>query len=124
MGGCASSQKNLGKKSGKKPTLKVVKVIHMDGRVKEFSPPICAEQILSCNPGCFLCCSDSMFIDSFPTKVPEPEELQPGHFYFLLPKSKANKPLSLEDLCELAIKASSNISIDDVQLSFRHYAVV
>ena len=125
MGGCASSQKNHPKTTGNKPiSSKLIKVVHMDGRVKEFNPPICAEQILSCNPTCFLCSSDSMSIDSYPDNIPEPEELQPGHLYFLLPKSQANKSLSLEDLCELAIKATSSISFDDVHLSFRHYAAV
>lgn len=65
-----------------------------------------------------------MSIDSYPSNVPEPEELRPGCLYFLLPKAQANKPFSLEDLCELAIKASSHLSIHDVQLSFRHYALV
>ncbi|XP_021719272.1 uncharacterized protein LOC110686929 [Chenopodium quinoa] len=123
MGGCASSQRNYKRKSGKRPGAKVIKVIHLDGRVKEFEPPICAEQILSCNPSCFLCSSDTMSIDAYPTNVPEPEELRPG-LYFLLSKAQENKPFSLEDLCELAVKASSNLSIHDLQLSFRHYAVV
>ncbi|KAJ8431571.1 hypothetical protein Cgig2_025613 [Carnegiea gigantea] len=112
------------KRSTKKPGPgpQVVRVIQRDGKMKEFNPPICAAQILSQNPDCILCSSDSMFVDSYLDHVPEPEELSPGHLYFLMPKSKAQMPLSLEDLCELAIKASSNICVDDLQLSFRQYA--
>uniref|UniRef100_A0A7C9D1P9 Uncharacterized protein n=1 Tax=Opuntia streptacantha TaxID=393608 RepID=A0A7C9D1P9_OPUST len=134
MGGCSSTL-NRGlsasptprfsaKRSRKKPVLapQVVRVIQPDGKVKEFNPPICAAQILSQNPNCILCSSDSMFVDSYPEHVPESEELHTGHLYFLMPKSKAQMPLSLEDLCELAIKASSNICIDDLRLSFRQYA--
>ncbi|XP_021847794.1 uncharacterized protein [Spinacia oleracea] len=132
MGGCSSSQKNPDpENSSKLPTSKVIKVIHLGGRVKEFDPAICADQILSCNPGCFLCSSDSMFIGSCPENVGGPEELQPGYLYFLLSNSVANKALSLHDLCELAIKATTNcndnnLSVNHVKhvLSFRDYAVV
>ncbi|KAJ0077633.1 hypothetical protein Patl1_36309 [Pistacia atlantica] len=38
---------------------------------------------------------------------PGEEQLQPGQIYFLLPLSKSQEPLTLQDLCSLAIKASS-----------------
>ncbi|XVE87233.1 hypothetical protein DITRI_Ditri18aG0100100 [Diplodiscus trichospermus] len=48
--------------------------------------------------------------------VPDDEELQPGQIYFLLPLSQSHKPLSLPDLCSLAIKASSDLSSSNSNL--------
>ncbi|GLT75232.1 hypothetical protein SLA2020_469710 [Shorea laevis] len=88
------------------------KVVHMDGRIQEFKPPIQAKHVTSQNPGdYFLCSSESMSIigTSVPA-VPDDEELQPDQIYFLLPLSHSNKALSLPDLCTLAVKASSGLS--------------
>ncbi len=129
MGTCASTPDRRlpsGIKPGEKPdqdqVLSSIKVIDMDGNVTKFNPPICVDQILLSNQDCFLCDVESMAIDAFPTRLPESEELEPGHLYFLLPKCKSEKPMSLDDLCELAIKASSNLTIQEFQSSFRHYS--
>ncbi|GAV68265.1 DUF4228 domain-containing protein [Cephalotus follicularis] len=84
-------------------------VIHMDGRVEQLKKPIQAKIITSQNPNCFLCSSESMFIGTCVPRVPDEEDLQLGLIYFLLPQSEARKPLSLPDLCGLAIKASCAI---------------
>uniref|UniRef100_A0A5B7BM52 Uncharacterized protein n=1 Tax=Davidia involucrata TaxID=16924 RepID=A0A5B7BM52_DAVIN len=83
------------------------KVIHLDGRLQEFRQPIKASHVLSENPNCFLCSSETMFVDSLPPHLPGHEELQLGQIYFMIPISKSQTPLSLQDLCELAIKAST-----------------
>ncbi|KAJ4716441.1 HTH-type transcriptional regulator [Melia azedarach] len=86
------------------------KIIHLDGRLQEFRQPIKAGSILSENPNCFLCCSESMYIGSQAPRLPEDEELQLGQIYFLMRLSKSQFPLTLQELCSLAIKASSALS--------------
>ncbi|KAG6571421.1 hypothetical protein SDJN02_27984, partial [Cucurbita argyrosperma subsp. argyrosperma] len=89
------------------PNLDSIKVIHMDGFVQEFSDPIKASKITSHNPNLLLCNSDEMFIGSRVPSLSPDENLQLGQIYFLLPLSLAQSPLSLPDLCNFAIKASS-----------------
>ncbi|KAK3420855.1 hypothetical protein EUGRSUZ_G00483 [Eucalyptus grandis] len=52
-----------------------LKVIHMDGRLQEFPQTIKASHLLSQNPNCFLCSSESMFIDSIVPQIHEEEDL-------------------------------------------------
>ncbi|XP_048135640.1 uncharacterized protein LOC125315241 [Rhodamnia argentea] len=84
-----------------------LKLIHMDGRLQEFTQTIKASHLLSQNPNCFLCSSDSMFIDSIVPRIHEEEDLCLGQLYFLLPLSISRVPLSFRELCMLAIKANA-----------------
>lgn len=86
-------------------TSKVINAV--DGKLQEFRTPIQAKQITSNNPNCFLCSSETMSVGACLSRAADEEELQPGQIYFLLPESRAHEPLSLPDLCSLAIKASS-----------------
>ena len=86
------------------------KVINLDGKLEEFLFPIKAGLILSQNPNCFLCNSETMFINSVAPPVADNEELQLGQIYFLIPLSKSQTPLSLQDLCVLAVKASAAVA--------------
>ncbi|KAL3730634.1 hypothetical protein ACJRO7_027633 [Eucalyptus globulus] len=81
-------------------------VIHMDGRLQEFAQTLKASHLLSQNPNCFLCSSESMFVDSMVPQVHEEEDLCFGQLYFLLPLSMSRVLLSLRELCMLAVKAS------------------
>ncbi|KAL8116180.1 hypothetical protein AgCh_022611 [Apium graveolens] len=83
------------------------KVIHINGSLQEFRGCIKANHIQSQHPDSFLCSSESMYIGSHPPHLPKDQELQLGHIYFLIPTSKSHVPLSLQDLCSLAIKAST-----------------
>ncbi|KAI4327531.1 hypothetical protein L6164_019980 [Bauhinia variegata] len=87
-----------------------IMVIDLEGRIKEFKQAIEAKLIISQNPNCFLCNSESMYIGTSIPRVPDEEVLRPGQIYFLIPLSQANKPLSLPALCDLAIKASSALT--------------
>ncbi|KAK8486670.1 hypothetical protein V6N11_033123 [Hibiscus sabdariffa] len=69
-----------------------------------------ASLILSQNPDCFLCNSELMYVDSRLPHVPKDEQLQPGQIYFLMPLSKSQATLSLQEPCSLAIKASEPLS--------------
>ncbi|KAK6946194.1 PADRE domain [Dillenia turbinata] len=107
MGICTSSQASSKLGGNLFPWSSSAKLIYLDGRVQEFKQPIQAGSILSLNPNNFICSSESMHINSFVPPVPDHEELQPGQLYFLLPQSYSNVPLSLQDLCALAIKAGA-----------------
>ncbi|XP_039054246.1 uncharacterized protein LOC120196518 [Hibiscus syriacus] len=120
MGACASSTLNSklvkGAGGGGRGSSTPTKVVDMDGRVQELKQPIQAKKIISQNPNCFLCSSESMTIGRCVPQVPDDEELQPGRIYFLMPLSDSHKPLSLPDLCALAIKASSGLPTYSVDL--------
>ncbi|KAE8686008.1 putative E3 ubiquitin-protein ligase ARI1 isoform 1 [Hibiscus syriacus] len=124
MGACISSTSSA--KSGQtvgggpscvKRSSTAAKVVHMEGRVQEFRQSVQAKNIVSQNPGHFLCSSESMSIGTCVPHVPDEEELQPGQVYFLLPLSQSDKPLSLPDLCSLAIKATAGFGRHNVDLS-------
>ncbi|KAJ0763142.1 hypothetical protein HanRHA438_Chr04g0201321 [Helianthus annuus] len=87
------------------------KVIHsVDGKLQEFRQPITASHVLSDHPDTFfLCSSENMFVNWHVPHVSGDEELELGQIYFIMPVSKSFKPLSLQELCLLAVKASSAI---------------
>ena len=85
-------------------------IIHWDGSLEELKQPLKAAQILSRSPNCFLCSSESMFVGTHPPQLAADDDLQLGQIYFLLPLSPSRAPLSLPDLCALAIMASSALS--------------
>ncbi|GER42236.1 ribonucleoside-diphosphate reductase subunit beta [Striga asiatica] len=89
------------------------KVVTPDGRLEEFRRRTTAEEAVSGHPSCYLCSSDSMAVGSAAPRLPEDYVLQFGQIYFILPLSKVLVPLSLQDLCVLAIKASVAIGNSD-----------
>ncbi|GMN29775.1 hypothetical protein TIFTF001_002558 [Ficus carica] len=94
------------------------KVIHaVDGRLSEYKAPTKAKQVTSKYPNCFLGSSETMSVGTCVPRVPDEEDLQPGQIYFLLPESQAQCPLSLPDLCSLAIKANSALAKSGVDFS-------
>ncbi|GMI68869.1 hypothetical protein like AT3G50800 [Hibiscus trionum] len=125
MGACVSSTSSSksaktvggGGSSVFKRSSAAAKVVHVEGRVQEFRQSVQAKNIVAQNPGHFLCSSESMSIGTCVPHVPDEEELQPGQIYFLLPLSQSDKPLSLPDLCSLAIKASAGLDTRSVDLS-------
>ncbi|XP_028051314.1 uncharacterized protein LOC114255966 [Camellia sinensis] len=99
-------------------------IIDMDAHLQEFKQPIKAYHILFQNPNSFLCSSETMYVGSRALHVPYDEELQPGQTYFLmpLPSKSQQTPLSLQDLCALAIKASTALN-NSVKISFKTYQI-
>ncbi|KAF7848835.1 hypothetical protein BT93_L1527 [Corymbia citriodora subsp. variegata] len=115
MGNCAAPQitRNGGRAmtthhhSWPSSSPSTLKLIHTDGRLQEFTQTIKASHLLSQNPNCFLCSSESMFINSIVPQIHEEEDLYLGQLYFLLPLSMSRVPLSIRELCMLAIKANA-----------------
>ncbi|KAJ6766133.1 DUF4228 DOMAIN PROTEIN-RELATED [Salix purpurea] len=110
MGNCASPQYTKEVVVGGRNWISTAKIVHTDGRLQEFRQPIRASNVLSLNPNSFLCCAESMYIGCHLPQVPDDEELQLGQLYFLIPLSKSNIPLSLQELCSLASKADASLS--------------
>lgn len=117
MGNCSATPHQHTKNGDKSyinwptPTqIATANIIYMDGKLQRFRQSIKASQVLSQNPGCFLCSSESMYVDSYLQHVSEDEDLKLGQIYFLMPLSKSQAPLTLQELCSLAIKASSALS--------------
>ncbi|KAL1554217.1 hypothetical protein AAHA92_14801 [Salvia divinorum] len=88
-----------------------VKVVDLEGRLEEFRLAVTAEEVLSRHPNCYLCSADNMLVNSHAPPLAKEEALQPGQIYFLMPLSRSLTPLSLVDLCELAIKTSRAVHI-------------
>ncbi|KAJ0010844.1 hypothetical protein Pint_34557 [Pistacia integerrima] len=127
MGNCAISPSyrkgNGGNNNNNFKRPLTVKIIHLDGRLQEFREPIEARNVLSQNPNCYLCSSESMFIGSQVPHLAKEEQLQQGQIYFLMPLSKSQAPLTLQDLCSLAIKASSALPKLTPQPPFKYQVV-
>ncbi|KAK1300122.1 hypothetical protein QJS10_CPB13g00126 [Acorus calamus] len=92
-------------RSSTREALPTAKVIHVDGTLLEYPKPTTALQVVLHNPNHYLCHSESMHVDCMAPHVPEEEELLPGQLYFLIPLHRSHVPLSLPDLCELAVLA-------------------
>ncbi|KAI3695551.1 hypothetical protein L1987_78548 [Smallanthus sonchifolius] len=112
MGICASSiqhSKNRGSLLISNGSSSTAKVIHsVDGKLQEFRQPIKASHVLSHHTNAFfLCSSENMFVNWHVPHVSGDEELQPDQIYFIMPVSMSYRPLSLQQLGSLAIKASS-----------------
>ncbi|XP_042043016.1 uncharacterized protein LOC121788400 [Salvia splendens] len=88
-----------------------VKVVDLEGRLEEFRQAVTAEEVLSRHPDCYLCSADNMVVNSQAPQLAKDHALQPGQIYFLMPLSRSLTPLSLEDLCDLAIKTSRTVDI-------------
>ncbi|KAL3722244.1 uncharacterized protein LOC104420474 [Eucalyptus grandis] len=120
MGACLSSRStkrsHQTRECSKGSSAATVKIVRADGKVRQYKEPLQARLITSQNPSFFLCSSESLSLDSCPPQVAEEEELQAGQIYFLLPLALAHKPLRLPDLCDLAIKASSVVGNDGVEI--------
>ncbi|XP_010935659.1 uncharacterized protein [Elaeis guineensis] len=111
MGNCAPSKSNSVERRDRRPAAAVgtvtAKVIRLDGSLEEYNGAVRAGLVAAKSPGCYLCAGEAMEVGAHPPGVAEAEELQPGQLYFLLPISSSRHPLSLPDLCLLAIKASA-----------------
>ncbi|KAF7828797.1 STS14 protein-like [Senna tora] len=100
MGTCASSQnsktteshtgKGKGQGQGKGGGIRggvaesfrrpsTIMVIDLEGGIKEFRHPLPASSIVSDNPNCFLCNSESIYLGTCLPRVPDDEQLRPGH---------------------------------------------
>ncbi|KAK7341525.1 hypothetical protein VNO80_24457 [Phaseolus coccineus] len=108
MGICTSTEYSV--KGGNQSWQSTVNIVNMDGRLEQLQEPIKAWHVLSQNPNCYICCSETMYVGSPMLPVPPTQDLHLGLIYFLVPLSKYRVPLSLQDLGALAIKANAALA--------------
>ncbi|KAL6656260.1 hypothetical protein ACP70R_007086 [Stipagrostis hirtigluma subsp. patula] len=83
-------------------------VMDMDGSVLRFAAQVMAHEALGAafrEASRFLCCSDEMEFDAPATALDADDELRAGQLYFALPLSMLRRPLSGQEMAELAVKA-------------------
>lgn len=114
MGTCASVQYSTNRgtlliTNGSSTTAMVINSI--DGKLQQFRQPIKAGNVISDHDSntFFLCNAEDMYVNCHVPHVPGDEDLRPGQIYFIMPISKLYRPITLQELCLLAIKASSAI---------------
>nr|ACU16055.1 unknown [Glycine max] len=105
---CAPTQ--YASKGGNHSWQSTVNIVHLDGKLQQLKESIKAWKVLSENPNCYICCSESMYVGSPMPPLAPSEELQLGLIYFLAPIPKSRIPLSLQDLGALAIKANAALA--------------
>ncbi|MED6168359.1 hypothetical protein PIB30_010982 [Stylosanthes scabra] len=109
MGACASVEGS--NKAGNFTSWEsCVNIVHLDGTLQQLKKPLKAWHVLSQNPNCFLCSSESMNVGSTMQGVDPSEELQLDHIYFLVPRIRSRVPLSMKELGELAFKANAALA--------------
>ncbi|KAI9123638.1 hypothetical protein K1719_004938 [Acacia pycnantha] len=108
MGNCVSPQYEG--KGGNLSRKFSVNVIDIEGKLQQLKEPMKAGHVLSQNPNCFLSSSESMCVGSPIPQMGPSEDLRFGRIYFLFPLSESHTILSLQELCDLAIKANSALA--------------
>ncbi|KAK1439829.1 hypothetical protein QVD17_05651 [Tagetes erecta] len=113
MGTCASVQYSTNRGTlliTNASSTTVMLINSIDGKLQEFRQPIKAGNVISDHQNTFFICNaEEMYVNCYVPHVPGDEDLQPGQIYFIMPISKLYRPITLQELCLLAIKASSAI---------------
>jgi len=122
MGICASTQYAV--KGGNQSWKSTVNIVKIDGRLEQLKEPVKAWHVLSENPNCYICCSETMYVGSPMLPVPPTQDLQLGLIYFLVPLSKSRLPLSLQDLGALAIKANAALAAAATATATPNYPIL
>ncbi|KAJ0961080.1 hypothetical protein J5N97_000981 [Dioscorea zingiberensis] len=110
MGNSLSSdlQKKQSKRRLASAAALVVKVIYPDGRMEEYyRESLTAEKALEGSSGCCVCSAEEMRLAARPPTLSDGEELRRGQLYFVLPAAATRRPLTLPDLCRLAVMADA-----------------
>ncbi|XP_066335685.1 uncharacterized protein [Miscanthus floridulus] len=80
------------------PPAKVVRLVGCDGRVRAYTPPVTARELMQEHPRHLVCRADALLIGEKIPAVAAGEELQPGEAYFLLPAHLFRSVLSFVSL--------------------------
>ncbi|PUZ71320.1 hypothetical protein GQ55_2G304800 [Panicum hallii var. hallii] len=92
------------------------KVVGLDGSLAQFAAPVTAHEALAATAAGtapssprtrFLCCSDELDFDAPVRALGARDALQPGQLYFALPVAMLGRPLSAQDMAELAARAAA-----------------
>ncbi|KAL4633036.1 hypothetical protein ACB092_04G092000 [Castanea dentata] len=83
-----------------------VKVLFSDGRLRVYTRPVKAAELMLENPGQFVCESSSLKVGHRIQGLLADEELELRQFYFLLPMELLYSVLTFEEMSSLSYKAS------------------
>ncbi|RVX07758.1 uncharacterized protein LOC104880766 [Vitis vinifera] len=87
-------------------TFSNIRVVHLNGYVEEFDPPVTVSQVTGKPPLHFVCTPAQLI--SVGSKPLKPDtQLEPGHVYFLLPFSMFHFEVSPMDLTSIASKLTA-----------------
>nr|XP_043620034.1 uncharacterized protein LOC122591871 [Erigeron canadensis] len=106
MGICTSCYSGSTATSTTTVTPATVKLILLDGRLREFAYPVKVFMVVQ-TLNSFICNADNMDFNDYVTAMQEDDVLHPGQLYFELPLSWSNKRLPAEDMASLAVKAGA-----------------
>ena len=80
------------------PAPAVVRLVGCNGRVRAYTPPVTARELMQEHPRHLVCRADALLIGEKIPAVEAGEELQPGEAYFLLPAHLFRSVLSFVSL--------------------------
>ncbi|KAK6248022.1 hypothetical protein QUC31_019587 [Theobroma cacao] len=81
-------------------TFNTIRLVHLDGYVKDFDHPISVSEVIGKPPKQFLCTAAQLVSTGFkPLNLDT--QLQPGHIYFVLPLSTLQDDISPLDMAPL-----------------------
>ncbi len=83
------------------------KLILKDGTLEEYSYEVTVSYLLLKHQNVFICNSEHMEFDRVLTAVKNEECLQLGELYFALPLTRLSRPLPVEEMASLAVKANA-----------------
>ncbi|PKU87589.1 uncharacterized protein LOC110092550 [Dendrobium catenatum] len=109
MGSCFSSSTIAAASAPTTNSLPTAKVINLDGTLMEYSQTVKVSHVLGLNKSssCFVCNADSIFYGQFIQALGSDRFIELGHLYFVLPPGKLEYRLTVADMVELAVSASS-----------------
>ncbi|XP_020704484.2 uncharacterized protein LOC110115562, partial [Dendrobium catenatum] len=109
MGSCFSSSTIAAVAAPTTNSLPTAKVINLDGTLMEYSQTVKVSHVLGLNKSssCFVCNADSIFYGQFIQALGSDRFIELGHLYFVLPPGKLEYRLTVADMVELAVSASS-----------------
>ncbi|GKV00332.1 hypothetical protein SLEP1_g13039 [Rubroshorea leprosula] len=97
--------------------LKTIRLVHLNGYVEDFEPPISVGQVISMSPKHFVCTAAQLLSTASLPLKPD-DQLQPGSIYFLLPHSAFHADASPTDFASLVKRLTAKAkSVDPTSTS-------
>ncbi|XP_021275570.1 uncharacterized protein LOC110410266 [Herrania umbratica] len=81
-------------------TFNTIRLVHLDGYVKDFDHPISVSEVIGKPPKQFLCTAAQLMSTGF-NPLNLDAQLQPGHIYFVLPLSTLQDDISPLDMASV-----------------------
>lgn len=109
MGSCLSSSSKPLSPSKK------VRIVHLNGMVEDFNPPISVNQLINSSHPKHFICTPSQLLSPYSKPLNSNTKLEPGSHYFLLPYSTLDPDVSPINLATLAKQLSKKARTENPQ---------